>query len=159
LAYAKPVWYFEVPESERDARVWLTDDLCTIRPSEADAEGAIIHAIRAMLEIPIVGVDEPVLLGVWVTQSEASFARYVETFGLDQSGCSSFGWLPVTIPGFARTGDGEALENLGCDVRWGPPGRRPTLAIQESPHPLFAAQRDGISWERAVRLAEAFLHG
>jgi hypothetical protein len=65
--------------------------------------------VRGLLEMAIAGATEPFLWGVWLTQSEDSFMRYLETFDYDQSGTSSFGWLPVAWAPFKRTRLGEYL--------------------------------------------------
>lgn len=51
----------------------LSEDFCTITRGDG-----VDHFIRAVLEVPIRGVEEPFLWGVWVSLSEKSFNRYVE---------------------------------------------------------------------------------
>lgn len=157
FGYDKPAYNFDVPEAERDARVKVTKDICEIWPP-AGEEGDTYYFIRGLLEVPITGVDEPFLWGVWVTQSEESFRRYFETFGQNQSGDGSFGWLAVVMPGYKRTKPGEALEHLKCDVEWQGGDQRPLIQVQECDHPLYRDQRDGISWERAIELAMLMMH-
>ena len=154
FAYKKPSYYFDVPEEERDERVTISDDLCHIRGKDGEAD---IYAIRGTLDIPIMGVKEPLCWGVWVTQSRQSFEKYVETFKTDQSGEGSFGWLTVTMPYFDRSEPNEELENLACDVKWGKKGQRPKIVVQACDHPLYHSQADGIDWDTAVSIAQAFL--
>ncbi len=158
FAYAKPTYFFDVPESERDARIKLSDDLCVILPAPDDREGETIYCIRVTLDIPIHGAPDPFCWGVWVTQSEDSFERYVETFFGDQSGDGSFGWLAVTMPYYDESSPGEPFEALACDVEWGPVGKRPKVILQEATHQLYLDQRNGISWEKATLLARAMMH-
>lgn len=154
----RPALYYDVPEGEHKERVQSTDDMCVIRPANDDPEGHTIFYIRGTLDIPIIGADEPFCWGVWVSQSEESFERYVETYDDDQSEMGSFGWLVCGMPGYdQRRADGH-FESLGCDVYWGPKGERPKIEVHECDHPLFIDQRDGISWEKAARLAEAVIH-
>jgi hypothetical protein len=158
FSYKKPSYYFDVPEAEREARVDINDDLCRIRPLQEDSEGQTIYCIRTTLDVPIHGADEPFCWGVWVTQSEESFKRYVETWDQDQSGDGSFGWLAVTMPYYNRRNPGEPFDSLKCDVRWGRKGQRPKVELQSCDHPLYIDQRDGISWETAIEIARLWPH-
>lgn len=153
FSYKYPVYYFDVPEDELDCRVQVTDDLCQIEPAPDDGDGVMIHCIRVILEIPIIGLNEPFTWGVWVTQSKESFDRYVETYDEDQSAEGSFGWLAVNMPFYDGTRADENLVNLECDVHWGPPGQRPTVRLWECDHPLAVDQRSGISWDKAAGIA------
>jgi len=153
FSYQYPVYYFDVPEDERDRRVQVTDDLCQIEPASDDADGAVIYCIRVALDITIIGLDNPFTWGVWVTQSQESFARYVDTFDEDQSAEQSFGWLAVNMPFYNDAGPDEYLTSLECEVNWGPQGQRPTAHLWECDHPLAVDQRNGISWDKAVEIA------
>ncbi|MEL6977929.1 MAG: DUF2199 domain-containing protein [Pseudomonadota bacterium] len=156
FCFREPPQIARLSDAEKDARVRLSDDLCRLRALGDGEEDAFF--IRVTLEIPIHGSEAPFLWGVWVSQSAESFARYLKTFDDDQSGDSSFGWLVDTLPGYRRRTDNGALENLACDVFWGSERRRPTIRIQECDHPLFFDQRDGVSVERAIALAQLALH-
>ncbi len=149
FAYDRPYDYFAVPAEERNERVVIDDDTCVIDND--------LFLIRTILEIPIEGAEEPFTWGVWVSQSRASFARYIATFSENQSGDSSFGWLRVTMPGYAN--DGGELAALACDVRWGDSGQRPTVLLHESDHALYRDQVNGITWNRAISLARLTMHG
>ncbi len=148
FSYAKPPHYFAVPEAERAARIQLTTDTCVI---DNDT-----FFIRGLLEIPIDGVDEPFAWGVWVSQSRESFERYVETFDKDQSGDGSFGWLSVTMPGYIDP-DAE-LADLACNVQWRGNGLRPLVVPQECNHLLYQDYTNGISWDRAIDMAQQVMH-
>lgn len=150
FAYAKPAAYFSVPENERETSIRIDSDTCVIEDEE--------YYIRAVLEIPIVGVDEPFMWGVWVSQSRESFERYMATYDDDQSEDGSFGWLAVAMPGYDLTEPGEPFEQIACDVRWSVPGARPTLAPHEIDHPIYHDFINGISWDRAIELALKMMH-
>ena len=150
FAYDKPVYYFEVPEAERGARVHGDADTCVI-----DDE---LFFIRTILEIPIIGSAEPFTWGVWVSQSQESFARYLASYDEDQSGDGSFGWLAVTIPGYGELDASGCWTSLACDVAWGDIGQRPSVHLQAADHPLYIDQREGISWDRAIELARLAMH-
>jgi hypothetical protein len=49
--------------------------------------------IRVCLEVPIHGVSEPFIWGVWVSLSRKSFDRYVETCDAPDTDDDYFGWL------------------------------------------------------------------
>ncbi|MCX2724736.1 DUF2199 domain-containing protein [Roseibium salinum] len=147
FAYSEPPHTFGIPENERARRVWLDSDLCVL-----DEE---FFFIRAILEVPIRETEDSFLWGVWVSQSKESFERYVDSFGGDQTGHQSFGWLAVSLPGYVKPG--EPLVSLPTAVIWGE--ERPHIRIHdEQDHPLAVDQREGISWDRAVELALLLTH-
>lgn len=158
FSFAKPTYYFDVPENERASRVKLSDDLCTIAPDPNDADSEPIYCVRATLDVPIHDALEPFCWGVWISQSEQSFNRYVETFSDDQGGDGSFGWLAVTMPFYNANDIDEPYEHLACDVEWEAIGQRPKLVLQECPHELYHDQSNGISWEKAVQIARQVMH-
>lgn len=148
-----PPYYFDIPAADRESRVCATDDLCHIRPEKDDVEGEDIFCIRVVLEIPIIGSDAPLTWGVWVTQSKDSFTKYAETFGQDQSSLGSFGWLPVNMPFYNLSDANTPLKHLECDIVWGTKGQRPKAVLWENSHPLSIDQHNGISWKRAMTIA------
>jgi hypothetical protein len=156
LALHQPVYVQDVPEAERAARVWRTEDLAVIRPAPDDPDGEVIRCIRVTLSIPIHGCVEPFLWGVWITQSEASFDRYAAGAGTDQRGQTSSGWLPVSMAPYRAAGG--PLDHLPCTAHWGPRGKRPAIVIGASDHPLAIDQRDGIDRDRAEAILTAALH-
>lgn len=158
FAYDKPTFFFDVPEEERDSRVSLTKDVCTILPSSTDQDGNSIYCIRAILNIPIIGEKDSFCWGVWVTQSKENFDRYVETFSHDQSEDGSFGWLPVTMAYYKKDDNKKGLEQLGCDVIWQKAGKRPEIFLHKSSHPLAIDQREGIERDRAIEIAKNIIH-
>jgi hypothetical protein len=159
IAYDRPLHHDHVPEAERAERVELTSDTCLIRPPVAETDTEAMYFIRGVLEVPIADVDEPFTWGLWVSQSQSSFERYRATFGHDQSGDGSFGWLTVSMRPYLRHPAAEPLEYLACNVPWQPKGRRPLIEIKPCDHPLYLDQRDGISWDRAIEIARQALHG
>lgn len=149
-----PVFVHNVPEEEREGRILIGTDLCRIRARMNEDSDDDIFAIRINLEIPIQDCFEPFLWGLWVTQSKESFLRYLESYDEDQSSEISFGWLPVSMSPYKRNSSSEPLKTLACDVKWGPKGARPTITLHEADHPLYHDQVKGISWARAVEIAQ-----
>ncbi|MEM7429067.1 MAG: DUF2199 domain-containing protein [Pseudomonadota bacterium] len=150
LVNAEPPEYKAIPELERAARAELTQDTCIIDGQH--------YFIRANLPVPVLGTEEHLDWGVWVTQSEESFNRYLETYDDDQSEMGSFGWLGVFMTAYKRTEPGSEIEYLASDISWGAPGLRPTVVIHECDHPLYLDQQHGITVERAIELVRPYLH-
>ncbi len=154
----RPIHYLNVPKSERDDLTVTSDDLCIIyKTSDKNKEDAS-YFIRTILEIPITNVEEPMLLGVWVSQSHDSFQKYFETFDDDQSDFSSFGWLHVNQPHYQSFDADGFMTRLGCDVVGQSGGHRPRLYLHDSDHELVFDQRNGISWEKAEKIHKLWIH-
>ncbi len=147
---------FDVPEDEREQRVFATDDLCIIRPPEGGDERDTSYWIRVILEIPIHGTEEPFCWGVWVSQSKEAFERYRKTYDQDQSDDGSFGWLPVHMAHY-RNPDGT-WPMLECDAEWGGKGQRPKITLRGCESQICRDQRDGISWDEAMQIATPLMH-
>ncbi|WP_436015086.1 DUF2199 domain-containing protein [Rhizobium sp. LjRoot254] len=154
FAMGGPPFIPDVPDEELAERVYQDYDLCHVRNTAEEISDEDIFAIRVMLKIPIQSIAEPFSWGVWVTQSRESFIRYVDAAGTDQRGICTFGWMPVTLASYTRTGANEPSEHLACDVHWQAEGLRPLITLHESDHPLYVDQRDGISWNKAVKIAQ-----
>lgn len=153
FSFQFPIYYFYVPEEERKDRVIASNDVCYIKPAKDDVEGEDVFCIRVVLDIPIKSSDDPFTWGVWVSQSEDSFKKYVDTFGQDQSSLGSFGWLLVDMPFYGPSDASAPLEHLKCDIQWSTKGQRPKACLWEGSHKLSIDQREGISWRRAIKIA------
>lgn len=129
----------------------LDSDLCKITHDKGTD-----YFIRTILEIPIHGIAESFMWGVWVSLSEKSFVRYVETYDDPVEGDGFFGWLCNGLPGYPDT------TSLAADVRVQLDGTRPTLHLHrgdpDEDHPLVIDQYEGISVQRAQELAEYIGH-
>jgi hypothetical protein len=130
----------------------LSSDLCTI--TEHDGTD---YFIRTVLEVPIRGAADPFTWGVWVSLSEKSFNRYVETYDNPVEGDGFFGWLCNRLPHYSET------IGLATDVRVQPGGMRPTVHLHQggssTAHQLVIDQREGIDVSKAQELAEHVTHG
>jgi len=125
----------------------LGTDLCEYEDGDGEH-----YFIRACLEIPIHGVDEPFLWGVWVSVSEKSFVHYAETYDAPDPTDRFFGWFCNHLPCYEDT---YALKTR-VHPREG--GVRPYLELEETSHPLSIDFHRGISVARAQELAEAAMH-
>lgn len=94
LCFATPDPYNQLSEEERIAyQAECDSDFCIIRyPDQTD------RFIRAVLLIPIIGHEETLEYGVWVSVSEKSFNDYQSDFHNNPENVVYFGricnWLP-----------------------------------------------------------------
>lgn len=146
FAFGEPAPYLAQEDSVRTAGK-LDSDLCWYD----DEEGRHYFA-RVCLEIPIHGVSEPFIWGVWVSLSESSFNRYVETCDEPDTSDSYFGWFCNNLPYYPDT------HSLKTQVRPRTGGIRPCLELEKTDHPLSIDFHQGISIKRAQEIAEAVMH-
>lgn len=144
-----PFHYDCVPAALRDRIATLTSDTCVL----SHDDGKVDRFIRVVLELPIHGAAEPFTWGVWVSLSEASFARYTAAFGDNDTGDVYFGWFATRLPCYPDT------INLKTHVHPRPGGQRPWLELDTTDHPLAVHQREGLTADEAQAIAEAVMHG
>lgn len=125
----------------------LGSDLCYYE----DSEGCH-YFIRVVLEVPIHGVEEPFLWGVWVSLSESSYRRYVETYDDPDTADCYFGWFCNYLPCYENT------YALKTDVHPRANGERPYIVLQDSSHQLELDFHRGISIAKAQEIAEQCMH-
>ena len=150
FAFEAPGQYSSLSEEQKKLMGKLSDDFCTITH-----EDGTDYFIRTVLEIPIHGVLEPFTWGVWVSLSEESFSRYVETYDRPVEGEGFFGWLCNRPSVYPHGG------SLATDVVVQVGGLRPKLRLHHgsaSDEQLVVDQQQGISIARAQELAERALH-
>ncbi len=138
LAFNAPVHYHDLPAAERERRARLDADFCVI-----DGEDRFI---RGVCPIPVRDTDAHFAWGVWVSLSEANFARYHASFDdEDQSRLGGmFGWLCNRLPSYPET------LHLQTTVVAQDGTERPLVWINEAhgAHPLYIDQREGMTKER-----------
>jgi hypothetical protein len=150
IGYRMPDQYAYLSDEQKETMGKLSSDLCTI----TDEKGTD-YFIRAVLEVPIHGVEEPFLWGIWVSLSEKSFNRYVETYDEPVAGDGFFGWVCNALPVYPFD------EPRPADVFVQPGGQRPKVILQQSDvesDQLVIDQVNGISVVRAQEIAERVLH-
>lgn len=145
-----PDQYACLSEEQRAAMGKISSDFCTITHEEGTD-----YFIRAVLEVPIHGVEDPFLWGVWVSLSERSFARYVEMYDAPVEGDGFFGWVCNSIPAYPYEGSraADVVIQLG--------GQRPKVVLHRGDpedDPLVVDQANGISVSRAQQIAERAFH-
>lgn len=148
LAYsAKLPDMWHMVSDEQRARSEYSSDQCVI-------DGRY-YFIRACIEVPVLDGDGPLVWGVWVSLSEASFRRTAELWETpgreNESPC--FGWLNTQLPGY------PLVHQVKTMVHSRPVGERPWVEVALEDHPVAAAQRQGITRARVQEIAEAVLHG
>jgi hypothetical protein len=136
-----------IPSEEMKERLVITPDECVI-------DGKDFY-LRGRIPVPVIGLDEPFIWGVWVEVSPKSFIRANELWtvkGREQEPAFP-GWLNTEIPLF-----GDTL-NLEVMVRTQRVGERPQFTVVDQEHPLALEQRNGITMRRVEEIAEAMIHG
>jgi len=151
FAFTFPDHYARLSDEQKATMGHCTSDLCTIAN-----DGHTDFFIRAVLEVPIHGVADPFMWGLWVSLSERSFQRYVDTYDTPVEGEGFFGWVCNTVPWYPKV---EHL--LAADVFVQAGGKRPLLRLHakgDDEHPLVIDQQQGISIAKAQEIAESLTH-
>jgi len=146
-------WHFDAPDvwsslapEDREKRGELSTDQCAI-----DNEHFFV---RGLVEIPIVGSDEPFTWGVWVSLSRTNFERARELWldGKRVNEAAYFGWFSNSIPSYPET------INLKTAVHSRDVGLRPYIELEATDHPLALEQRNGITMVRVRQIAKQMHH-
>lgn len=150
IGYRMPDQHANLSEVQRATMGRLSSDFCTITHDEGTD-----FFIRAVLEVPIHGIEDPFLWGVWVSLSEKSFTRYVETYDEPVEGEGFFGWVCNAIPAYPyhESRPADVVVQLG--------GRRPKVLLHRGEPEtdlLVIDQVNGISVGRAQEIAELAFH-
>lgn len=146
-AHEPSQWHRLTDEEKLDSE--LTRDQCVIKTADETA-----YFIAAVLEIPIAGTQLDFAWSVWVSLSEQSFSEVSEHWDDPQREALGphFGWLCTSLPGYPET------LFLKTRVHQRAPGLRPTLELEATEHPLSVHQRDGMSLDELVLLAQPYFH-
>ena len=147
FGYTEPHQYHQLTDDEKARLATLNTDFCRIQhPDQTD------HFIRVCLEIPIRGVEHGFLWGVWISVSETNYNKYNTHFEDPAYEAEYFGYFCNRLPFYPDT------LGLKTMARTRPGGNRPLISLEPTDHPLSVDSREGISWERAVEIAERALH-
>jgi len=140
-----PFDYGEIPEAEVESRCSLTQDGCIIDGSQ--------FYIRGQLNIPVSGAEE-FRWNVWVSISKNDFERAEEVWK-DENRI-----LEKPYPGKVATQLECYPETLGLSVmvHTQKVGTTPIIEVQESRHPLFLEQENGIDMERVISFAREIIY-
>lgn len=145
--FAAPWHYHTLSDEQRLNLARLSDDVCLIKD-----EDHVDFFIRVCLEVPIVGIEQPFLWGVWISLSEDNFRRYDQTWDSPVVTDEYFGWLCTRLPLYPDT------IGLKTTARPRLNGQRPLIALEPTDHPLAVDFREGITIERAQQMAGQLAH-
>lgn len=125
----------------------LTADQCVV-------DGRRFY-LRGRIPIPVAGMAEPFLWGVWAEVNARYFLRTTELWSVaGREAEPPFpGRLDTNLFPFGNT------LQLPVTVQTQVVGRRPHFVVTDSDHPLAVEQRLGITMRRVEQLAELVLHG
>ena len=142
-----PLYYYTVPEGERNARCALTPNTCVVDRAH--------FFVRGCIEVPIHGETDPFIWGVWVSLSALNYEQFVATLEMDKRSHLGpfFGWLSACFPFYPDT------ENLKTHVHLRDHGIRPYIELEPTEHPLAVEQRRGITPERVGEFYAYYEHG
>jgi hypothetical protein len=131
---------------ELDQRLVLTPDQCVIDGRDFYLRGRIL--------VPVIGLEEPFVWGVWAEVSPMNFVRTNELWSVEgrEAELPFSGWLNSQLPVFGDT------FNLEVSVQTQRVGQRPQFTVVDEDHPLAVEQRDGITMQRVEEIAERMLH-
>lgn len=129
-------------ELASDPASLLTDDLCIIEGRD--------FFVRGVIEIPVHDYDQKFGWGVWVSHKKENFEAYRERFDTADIG-PFFGWLCTVIDYYP-----ESTLELKTMAHYRGEGLRPRIVPEESEHPLFIQQRDGISLSKAWEIVHHY---
>jgi hypothetical protein len=141
-SFEAPLTCYTIPDGEREQRSVLNSDYCVIENQD--------YFVRGCLEIPIIGHDEPFILGVWVSLSKANFDRE-QSLSKNPARVNEpayFGWLSWRLEIYPDT------FALKTNVHSRSVGTRPFIQLQISEHPLAQEQYSGITMHRVAEIAE-----
>ena len=139
--------YANLSQEERDARATIGSDQCIL-----DSQSFFL---RGMIEIPIVGSDQPFLWGVWAAVREESFDEISDSWeekGREAKYGPYKGRLANSLSVYPET------LNLKLKIVVQPVGVRPLFLLEDQEHILAVQQRSGISQQQAFELASFLLH-
>jgi len=144
-AFEGPDAWFVIPENDRERRVQRSSDQYVIDDKE--------FYVRARLEVPVIGKCQLFIWGVWVSVSEANFARIGDLWEVEIRNREPpiFGWLANDFSIYPQT------FNLKCNLHLQNAGERPLVALEPTVHPLSMEQRKGMTIERVKEIAAAVI--
>ena len=136
-----PLAVTAIPADEIDQRLVITRDQCVIDNARFYLRGRIV--------VPIHGLAEPFIWGVWAEISPKNFIatqNLWKTEGREQTPPYP-GYLDTALPLYGHT------LNLEVEVQTQVVGRRPHFTVLSPDHPLAIEQHTGISLARVEQIA------
>ncbi len=142
-----PLAALAVPRDEWERRVVISPDQCVIDER--------FYYLRGRFAIPVHGLDDPFIWGVWARLRGEDFFRMNKLWSdpLRTAEPDYPGLLNSELPLYGNTVD------LRVHVRTMPVGRRPHFFPVDATHPLAVEQNLGMSMERVVEIGGTMLCG
>jgi hypothetical protein len=136
----------DVPESDRQSRVYLTNDQCVIDNRK--------FFLRGRVAIRIIDQPKPLIWGVWARVRQSDFKRAIELSTSEGREVEPAyrGLLDTELMIYGHTLNLEVLVNTQ------PVGMKPIFDIVSTTHILGIEQREGVSLERLREIDECFIH-
>jgi len=142
-----PDMYANMTEENRELRAVVGSDQCIL-----DSQWFFI---RGLLEIPIIGSDEPFLWVLWASVREGVFDEITDCWelpGREKHHGPFKGRLANMLPVYTDT------LNLKLNIILQPLGTRPLFVVEDEKHEMEELQRSGFTLEQATELASFLLH-
>ncbi len=140
IACKVPDYYLNLPR-EKQVVSQVSEDFCII-----DHGDQVDHFIRTVIAIPVIGIDQKLDYGLWVSLSERNFKHYYDHFNGDSTDARYFGYISNRLPGYPNT------LLLKTDVVCGGTGERPHLVPHRDRdnHPFVDAFYQGVTLDFAL---------
>lgn len=126
----------------KDPNSLLTEDLCII-----EGRDFFVHGV---IEIPVHDYEYEFGWGVWVSHKRENFEIYRAHFDTNTIG-PFFGWLCTKIDYYP-----ESTLELKTMAHYRGGGLRPRIVLDESLHPLYRQQCNGISLSEAWKMVHHY---
>lgn len=141
-----PLSYYKVPSDEREQRCRLGSDECVIDEKWFFVKGCI--------EIPVLGEEEVLSWGVWVSLSKQSYIQWLDAIKKEKRSHIGpfFGWLDAWLKPYPDT------LNLKTTVHLRDRELRPYIELEPTDHRLAIEQHEGISVERVAEIYSIMVH-
>ena len=142
-----PLAVTRLPAEELESRLVITRDQCVVDNAQFFLRGRIV--------LPIHGLEEPFIWGVWAEISPKNFIgtqNLWKTEGRERTP-SYPGYLDTELPLYGNT------LNLEVRVQTQVVGRRPHFTMVQQDHALAVEQKGGISLARVRQIASSLCTG
>ena len=136
----RPNQYYDVPKDRIEKDVFLTSDSCVIANK--------FFFIHGLIQIPIIGFEEPLVWGTWVSLKEENFFLWQDHYDIEKRNHIGpfFGWHSAQIPMYENT---LSLKTQVC-IRNN--GLRPLIKLEQSDHPFSIDQQHGITRKQLEKI-------
>jgi hypothetical protein len=144
IGFAAPHYWSK--SLEEDPESYLTPDFCVIKN--------VAFFVRGVVEIPVVGLNEPFRWGAWTSLSRANFEKILHLWHDDRllTEPPFFGWFSNSIKLYPETLNLKT-NLISKDIK-----HRPSIILEVAQHLLSIEQRTGITIDRVRQIAESWMH-